>query len=232
MAEILEVATEQFARLPYDEVLMDEVAAGAGVSRALLYRYFPGKRDLFAGVYQAAADQLLEIATVEPDQPLEPQVVSGLDAHIDYFLANRSAVLTANRTLAGDPVIQAIIGAELAVLRDRVLATQPVDAAARAAMSTVLMSWLTFVRVLCVDWLAEPAFRPGGPARRLRQCPARCPTPSRRRVRSGAELTAPAPPARGSPAGPSRRTALTSGRPARPPARTGPEPHTPRTPRR
>ena len=30
---------------------MDEVAEEAGVSRALLYRYFPGKRELFAAVY-------------------------------------------------------------------------------------------------------------------------------------------------------------------------------------
>ncbi|MEP6649618.1 MAG: TetR/AcrR family transcriptional regulator [Lapillicoccus sp.] len=156
--ELLDVATELFASHGYDDVTMEAVAARAAVSRALLYRYFPSKRDLFAGVYQAAADRLLEITTLVPDLPLEPQIVAGLDAHIDYFVANRSAVLTANRTLAGDPIIQAIISDELAVLRERVLATQPLDGPARQAMSAVLMSWLTFVRVLCVDWLAAPAF--------------------------------------------------------------------------
>jgi AcrR family transcriptional regulator len=156
--ELIGVATELFATNAYDDVAMEDVAARADVSRALLYRYFPSKRDLFAGVYQLAADQLLDVTRIDPDLPLEPQVVAGLDAHIDYFLANRSAVLTANRTLAGDPIIQAIIGDELAVLRERVLAAQPVDGVARDALSAVLMSWLTFVRVLCVDWLAAPAF--------------------------------------------------------------------------
>jgi hypothetical protein len=44
------------------------------------------------------------------------QVAAGLDAHIDYFVANRHTVLAANRVLSGDPVIQAIISDELAEL--------------------------------------------------------------------------------------------------------------------
>jgi AcrR family transcriptional regulator len=31
---------------------MADVASGADVSRALVYRYFPAKRDLFAAIYQ------------------------------------------------------------------------------------------------------------------------------------------------------------------------------------
>ena len=157
-AELVDIASRQFADRPYDEVGMDEIAVHAGVSRALLYRYFPTKAALFAAVYRMAADRLLDVTTLDHAQPLAPQVAAGLDAHIDYFLANRQAVLTANRVLAGDPTIQAIISDELAVLRDRVLATQDLDDASRRALSTILMGWLTFVRVLCVEWLTVPAF--------------------------------------------------------------------------
>jgi len=69
----------------------------------LLYRHFPGKRELFAAVYRRASDDLLAASPVVPDLPLAGQVAAGLDAHLDYFVANRRTVLAANRTLAGDP---------------------------------------------------------------------------------------------------------------------------------
>lgn len=132
---------------------MDEVAASAGISRALLYQHFATKRDLFAGVYQQAADGLLEKTRLDPAGPLEPQVVAGLDAHIDYFVANRNAVLAANRTLAGDPVISTIIATEMDVLRQRLLEFPALHDESAELAASVLMSWLVFVRVLCVEWL-------------------------------------------------------------------------------
>src|SRR5215470_6561135 len=125
--ELLDVGARLFAEYPYDEVRMDDVAERAAVSRALLYRYFSSKRDLFAAIYQRAADELLAETEVAPAVPLTELVSAGLDAHIDYFVANRRTVLAANRTLAGDPTIQAIIDEELAVLRRRMLDASGAD---------------------------------------------------------------------------------------------------------
>lgn len=152
---LLDVAAELFAAQAYDDVLMEAVAERGGVSRALLYRHFPSKLALFVAIYQRAADQLLIATDFATDVPLADQVVAGLDAHIDYFVANRNTVLAANRVLAGDAVIQAIISDELAVLRDRMLDASGLDGAQRDAVSAVLVSWLVFVRTLCVDWLAN-----------------------------------------------------------------------------
>ncbi|MEU5211692.1 helix-turn-helix domain-containing protein [Streptomyces sp. NPDC020742] len=156
--QLLDVGARLFAAKPYDDVLMEDVAERAGISRALLYRYFPGKRDLFAAVYRQAADQLLAATRLDRDTPLTEQLAAGLDAHIDYFLAHRNTVLAANRVLAGDPVIQAVITDELAVLRARLLDATPLGDGPREAVAAALMSWLVFVRTLCVDWLTHRAF--------------------------------------------------------------------------
>jgi len=137
---------------------MDEVAGEAGISRALLYRYFPGKLALFAAVYQRAADRLLGTVQLDPKVPLGDQIAAGLDAHFDYFLANRNAVLAANQTLAADPVVQGIISTELAALRDRVTAALSIDDVGRQRLSAIVIAWLAFVRVLSVQWLAEQSF--------------------------------------------------------------------------
>ncbi|WP_331728191.1 helix-turn-helix domain-containing protein [Streptomyces sp. NBC_00158] len=155
-AQLLAVGARLFAARPYADVLMEEVAEQAGVSRALLYRHFPGKQELFAAVYQQAADQLLADTRLAPADSLVEQLVQGMDVHLDYFVANRNAVLAANRVLAGDPVIQTIMTNELDALRTRLLAVLPLaDEDTRAAVSGVLKSWLVFVQVLCVDWLTH-----------------------------------------------------------------------------
>ncbi|MFC4331129.1 TetR/AcrR family transcriptional regulator [Streptomyces andamanensis] len=155
-AQLLSVGARLFAAHPYDDVPMEQVAAEAGVSRALLYRHFPSKHALFAAVYRQAADRLLAQTRLDPADSLAEQLVQGMDVHLDYFVANRNAVLAANRVLAGDPVIQTIMTDELDALRARLLAVLPLaDEGARAAVSDVLKSWLVFVRVLCVDWLTQ-----------------------------------------------------------------------------
>ena len=48
-SELLALGAEVFGQRPYDEVRIDEIAERAGVSRALMYHYFPDKRAFFAG---------------------------------------------------------------------------------------------------------------------------------------------------------------------------------------
>ncbi|WP_433384366.1 TetR/AcrR family transcriptional regulator [Actinoplanes sp. CA-142083] len=152
---LVEAGAELFAAQPYESVLMEDVAAHAGVSRALLYKHFPNKRDLFAAVYAVASEGLLAATELDRRTPFLDQLIAGLGAHFDYFAANRSAVLAANRTLAGDPVIQAIVTGELAELRRRVIEISGLEGHDRAVLAAVLTSWLVFVRVLVVDWLAN-----------------------------------------------------------------------------
>ncbi|WP_280484983.1 TetR/AcrR family transcriptional regulator [Nocardia cyriacigeorgica] len=150
---LVEAGARLFAERPYDAVLMDDVAAAAGVSRALLYRHFPTKRELFAAVYEQAAADLLVATELDASKPFAEQLAAGLDAHFDYFEANAHSVIAANRVLATDPAIQAIISGELGELRRRLLDVLGVEGRLREATSAVLMSWLTYVRVLTIDWL-------------------------------------------------------------------------------
>lgn len=152
------MGAELFAARPYDEVLMEEVAARAGVSRALLYKHFPSKRDLFEAVYRKAAEVLLVETEFDSTTPVIEQVAAGLDAHFDYFVANRNTVLAANRTLAGDPVIQAVINEELAALRQRIIDASGLSPDSLGLVSAALAGWLVFVRVVCVEWLVHQAF--------------------------------------------------------------------------
>ena len=57
---ILRAATDLFVEKDFHHVLMDEVAAGAGVGKGTLYRYFPAKEDLYLAAIFAGWERLHE----------------------------------------------------------------------------------------------------------------------------------------------------------------------------
>lgn len=57
---LLDAAARVFAREPYGQASMDDIAHEAGVGKPTLYRYYPGKDALFAAVF---AESLAEIET-------------------------------------------------------------------------------------------------------------------------------------------------------------------------
>ncbi|QZY47708.1 MULTISPECIES: TetR/AcrR family transcriptional regulator [Mycolicibacterium] len=84
--ELLTLGAEVFGQRPYDEVRIDEIAERAGVSRALMYHYFPDKRTFFAAVVRAETERLF-LATNTPPQPgqtLFAQLRAGVLAYLQY----------------------------------------------------------------------------------------------------------------------------------------------------
>jgi len=55
---ILEAASRVFARRPFHEVLIDDIAAEAGIGKGTIYRYFETKDDLYFATSLYALDHL------------------------------------------------------------------------------------------------------------------------------------------------------------------------------
>jgi AcrR family transcriptional regulator len=110
-AELLALGAEVFGRRPYDEVRIDEIAERAGVSRALMYHYFPDKRAFFAAVVKGQADQLFEATNVPvtPGQNLFEEVRGGVLAYMQYHQEHPHAAWAAYVGLGrSDPVLLGI----------------------------------------------------------------------------------------------------------------------------
>ena len=106
-AELLALGAEVFGKRPYDEVRIDEIAERAGVSRALMYHYFPDKRAFFAAVVKDEADRLYEATNNEPVVGLTmfEEVRMGVLAYMAYHEQNPEAAWAAYVGLGrSDPV--------------------------------------------------------------------------------------------------------------------------------
>jgi AcrR family transcriptional regulator len=110
-AELLALGAEVFGQRPYDEVRIDEIAERAGVSRALMYHYFPDKRAFFAAVVKGQADQLFQTTNLPPTpgQNLFEEVRDGVLAYMQYHQEHPHAAWAAYVGLGrSDPVLLGI----------------------------------------------------------------------------------------------------------------------------
>lgn len=104
--QILEAALDQVGRRGLAEVSMDGVAEAAGVSRATLYRLFPGKPALFRGLietyspWEAVADTVQALDARPPDEVM-PAVGQALAAAMDGRMALLLGMVS--EVVRGDP---------------------------------------------------------------------------------------------------------------------------------
>lgn len=100
--EIIRAASRAFAARPFDEVHLDEIAADANASRALINHYFRDKRGLFAAVLWAIIEQTpaavrTDLAATSPEE----MVAANTTAWLDLVEARREVALM---FLGGGPV--------------------------------------------------------------------------------------------------------------------------------
>jgi AcrR family transcriptional regulator len=163
-AQLLALGQAVFAERAYDEVSVDDIARAAGVSKGLLYHYFPTKRDLYVAGLREAARQLLE-ETLRPVGELPPleAIRVGLDAYLGY-VAGRAAAYTAlfRGGIGSDPEVAAVIEETRTAYLERLLdgaAGSPALPVARDAplVRLALSGWIGAVEASSLDWLAARA---------------------------------------------------------------------------
>ena len=86
--QILRVATDHFTHENNDAVSIQKIAADAGVTRALVYHYFPGKDSLLEAVFQAEAEALLAATAPDPALSARENVERSVGAYLDHFAAS------------------------------------------------------------------------------------------------------------------------------------------------
>jgi AcrR family transcriptional regulator len=143
-----------FSATPFDHVSMEDIAAQAEISRALIYHYFPSKKELFAALWARAHEQLSDGSHFTATRPVGVQVRAALVTYYSFYERNLTLVMIANRSaIAADPVVRDPITIELTGLRDRILDALELTDAGRDVVAVALSGWLALVREVALEWL-------------------------------------------------------------------------------
>lgn len=161
--QLLSVGARLFSESPYDDVWIERVAEIAGVSRGLLYHYFPNKRDFFAAVVERESERMLRMTAAVPGVPVREQLTAGLDAYLEYVEAHAHGYRAFHRAdAAGDQAVRRVYQRALAAQERQILAALAADpefgplTGHRPDLRPAVRGWLAFTTAVCLEWLRRP----------------------------------------------------------------------------
>ncbi|HEX8121722.1 MAG TPA: TetR/AcrR family transcriptional regulator [Solirubrobacteraceae bacterium] len=152
--QLLEEATALFATHGYDELSMAKLAREAGISKPLLYHYFPSKRDLFEAVLAQAAEEHVRRISTDDTLPPVAQLTAAIDAYLQWIEENGGAYEKLLRS-AGIPEVRELIDRVRGETASRILTGISPDGPPPPKVRTAVRAWLWYMDGVCLDWVRE-----------------------------------------------------------------------------
>ncbi|SEE47566.1 DNA-binding transcriptional regulator, AcrR family [Streptomyces sp. 3213] len=156
-SQLLDAALTLFAHRAPEEVSLDDVAEAAGVSRPLVYRYFPGgKQQLYEAALRSAAEELQQCFDEPREGPLLPRLARALDRYlgfVDQHDAGFSALLQGGSVVETSRTTAIVDGVRRAAAVHILSHLGVAEPGPRLRM-TVRM-WITAVEAASLIWLDE-----------------------------------------------------------------------------
>jgi len=150
-SQLIELGLQLFAERSVDELSIDDIARAAGISKGLLYHYFPSKRDYYLEVVRAAAGHLVEHTVAAGVDASPAALQDGLDVYLDFVEQNARSFVALMRG-SNDPDVLQIVETTRRSIADRILARlgqeQPTP-----LLRTALRGWIGLVEAASLDWL-------------------------------------------------------------------------------
>ncbi|MGW4354803.1 TetR/AcrR family transcriptional regulator [Nocardia sp. NPDC004582] len=141
-----------------EDISIGEIAAQAGISRGLLFHYFPTKHDFHLAIVNRANAELLERTTPDPTLSLFDMLHDAIERYIGYVTENRTSYLALLRGPASaSPELVALVNATRMALVNRILAEAPIpaDDPDRPRLALAVRGWIAFVEETTLTWLRE-----------------------------------------------------------------------------
>ncbi len=150
--QLVEIGARLFGERPFSDVWIEQVAEEAGVSRGLIYHYFPNKRDFYAEIVRYGMRE--SFAFSEPDEALPPDqwLQFGLDRLISFIEENAPAFRAINRgRFSVDEEIRSVVTEGRSRQIDRIV--ELVDPDGSDTVRLAVEGWVALFDQLVMEWL-------------------------------------------------------------------------------
>ncbi|MEU1079897.1 helix-turn-helix domain-containing protein [Streptomyces sp. NPDC005908] len=156
-SQLLEAALSLFAHRAPEDVSLDDVAEAAGVSRPLVYRYFPGgKQQLYEASLKSAADELRDCFDEPHVGPLLPRLTRAVERYLAFVSRHDtgfSALLQGGSVVETSRTTALVDGVRRAAAEHILSHLGVTDPGPRLRMT--IRMWITAVEAASLIWLDE-----------------------------------------------------------------------------
>lgn len=155
--QLVDLGVDRFGGRPYDDVSIDDIAKAAGISKGLLYHYFPTKRAFYAACVAEAAERVLAACTQFEGAatPLE-RLDRGIAAYLAYVQEHGRAYANLMRSGVGvDREIAAIVDETRARFVEQLLEGMGEAVVLTPLMKIALRGWVGLVESATLAWVED-----------------------------------------------------------------------------
>lgn len=153
-AQLVDVAYAWMREHPLDALSPDAVAAGAGVSKPLVFHYFPTIGDLQLAVFDQVAESLVARLDASSDVALPDRLRAGIEAFIDAADKHAEMYLHVMRGGATDEKLRRAMHATRDRLARLIGAWVGVESPPPALL-VVLRGYLGLIEEAVLEWLPQ-----------------------------------------------------------------------------
>lgn len=152
--QLISVALELFSHRSPDDVSIDEIAGAAGISRPLVYHYFPGKQSLYEAALRRAADDLAARFQEPREGPLGARLLRVMRRYFDFVDDHGPgfAALMRGGPAVGSTTTNAMIDEVRQEAYEQILAHLGVEDPP-ARLELVVRSWVSLAESTALIWL-------------------------------------------------------------------------------
>ncbi|WP_320775414.1 TetR/AcrR family transcriptional regulator [Streptomyces sp. CRN 30] len=152
--QLIGVALELFSSRSPDEVSIDEIATAAGISRPLVYHYFPGKHSLYEAALQRAAGDLADRFDEPREGPLGARLLRVMGRFLDFVDEHGPgfSALMRGGPAVGSSKTNALIDSVRQAAYVQILAHLEVSEPP-ARLELVVRSWISLAESTALLWL-------------------------------------------------------------------------------
>jgi AcrR family transcriptional regulator len=153
--QLIDAGSRAFGEHAYEDLSMREIAETAGVSKALLYHYFPSKIDLFKAAVDEKAQEIR--AAIEPageGTPFE-QLAASIDGYLAWVQANSGVWTRLMQSTATLPDARELVEGFRQQTMEMVLSELTGGDAPQPALRIAIRGWLGYMDAAILDWAAS-----------------------------------------------------------------------------
>ncbi|MFD5715838.1 TetR/AcrR family transcriptional regulator [Streptomyces pharetrae] len=152
--QLIGVALELFSRRSPDEVSIDEIASAAGISRPLVYHYFPGKLSLYEAALKRAAEDLAGRFAEPAEGPLGARLLRVMARFFDFVDEHGPgfSALMRGGPAVGSSTTNALIDSVRQAAYEQIIAHLGMPEPP-ARLELVVRSWISLAESTALIWL-------------------------------------------------------------------------------
>ncbi|MEV7086707.1 TetR/AcrR family transcriptional regulator [Streptomyces sp. NPDC093085] len=153
--QLIGVALELFGERSPEDVSIDEIASAAGISRPLVYHYFPGKQSLYEAALRRAAEELTARFTEPHEGPLGARLHRVMVRFFDFVDEHGpgfTALMRGGPAAGSGTAVPALIDGVRQAAYEQILAHLGVRQPP-ARLELVVRSWVSLAESTALLWL-------------------------------------------------------------------------------